>query len=404
MSHNAAESWDDYFPRDHPTFDAGPLGVLPRLSRRRVQLEQKVGTEGSRLQVSSAIGGLADLLGDALQVDRFEIAWRAAGLSRPGVVAQMSWPRLRTRIGFGLEPPVAHALVDRLLGFDRLAAEGRLQVTPVEWGILAFAIARAVEHLDHRPGPFGAWDLTIDRVGPDSFDPAGLGPMVTWRWRVQVGRAVGSARLWLPESLIARWLLEGPPEAPDVCYPLPRYGELSGHWRAEAGTTTLPRGLSRLKTGALLLFDGDPPRGTPRSFDAALTLSLADPAGRSWFLARAEPESAGGRLILETTLRRDPHPRETLVMPKPNPRSAVSPSGSAESLAPADVPVTLVVELGRVNMPLHRLADLRPGDVVELARHALEPVELTSNGRLVARGELVQVDTELGVRVTHVFL
>jgi len=74
------------------------------------------------------------------------------------------------------------------------------------------------------------------------------------------------------------------------------------------------------------------------------------------------------------------------------------------AVSPLDVPVTLTVELGRVNLTLSRLADLRPGDLVELGRHSREPVELTSNGRLVARGELVLIDTELGVRVTHVFL
>src|SRR4029079_18770625 len=69
-----------------------------------------------------------------------------------------------------------------------------------------------------------------------------------------------------------------------------------------------------------------------------------------------------------------------------------------------DIPVTLAVELGRLNLTLGRLADLRPGDVLELGRHSREPVELTSGGRLVARGELVVIDTELGVRVTHLFL
>jgi type III secretion system YscQ/HrcQ family protein len=73
-------------------------------------------------------------------------------------------------------------------------------------------------------------------------------------------------------------------------------------------------------------------------------------------------------------------------------------------VAPTDVPVTLTVELGRVNLTLSRLADLKPGDVIELGRHSREPVELTSSGRLVARGELVLIDTELGVRVTNVFL
>jgi flagellar motor switch protein FliN/FliY len=66
--------------------------------------------------------------------------------------------------------------------------------------------------------------------------------------------------------------------------------------------------------------------------------------------------------------------------------------------------VTLSVELGRISLTVSRLADLKPGDVVELGRHSREPVELTSGGRIVARGELVMIDTELGVRVTHVFL
>ena len=73
-------------------------------------------------------------------------------------------------------------------------------------------------------------------------------------------------------------------------------------------------------------------------------------------------------------------------------------------VAALDVPVTLTVELGRVNMTLTQLADIKPGDVVDVGRNSRAPVELTSNGRLVARGELVLIDTELGVRVTNVFL
>ena len=85
--------------------------------------------------------------------------------------------------------------------------------------------------------------------------------------------------------------------------------------------------------------------------------------------------------------------------PRPMPDHAVP--NPAE---PVDLPVTLVVELGRASLPLARLADLRPGDLVELNRHARDPVDLTSDGRPVARGELVEVDGTLGVRVTKVFL
>ena len=91
--------------------------------------------------------------------------------------------------------------------------------------------------------------------------------------------------------------------------------------------------------------------------------------------------------------------KETKTMSQP----AASPA-TPQGAGPLDVPVTLTVELGRVNLTLAQLADLKPGDVVELNRHSRAPVELTSNGRLVARGELILIDTDLGVRVTNVFL
>jgi flagellar motor switch protein FliN/FliY len=86
------------------------------------------------------------------------------------------------------------------------------------------------------------------------------------------------------------------------------------------------------------------------------------------------------------------------------PAASANPPSPGPEVAPLDVPVTLAVELGRVNLTLSRLADLKQGDVIELSRHSRAPVELTSNGRLVARGELILIDTDLGVRVTSVFL
>lgn len=82
-------------------------------------------------------------------------------------------------------------------------------------------------------------------------------------------------------------------------------------------------------------------------------------------------------------------------------------SASAPQPSPAvnfgvDLPVTLIVELGRVGLPLAKLADLKPGDILDLKRNSREPVELTSNGRLIARGELVRVEENIGVRITYV--
>jgi flagellar motor switch protein FliN len=378
------------------TVDAGPLGPLPRLTGRRAQLESRV----VRLDphIRTLVSWLSEPTGVELEFGHPEVLWRPAGLSRPGVIAQLVWPRMATRVGLGIETPLTHALVDRLLGFDRFAGEDRLQVTPVEWGILTYTLAEILTRLSEFGSPLGPWDLTIDRVGPDPFDTNDLGGVVTVRWPLQVGSCAGSVRLWAPEPLVARWLAS-PASSPkiDPAY-LAKSRELaSGYWRAEAGSIPLARGLSRLRAGGVLPMIGGTLNGTVKSPAGPIRLALRGRDVLYSFDAEPVANSGGGRVVIQSSMRREPIPREPIaVIPSTDPAAA--------SASPAEIPVTLTIELGRVSIPLSRLADLKPGDVLELGRHAREPVELTSNGRLVARGELIQIDTELGVRVTNVLL
>jgi flagellar motor switch protein FliN/FliY len=67
-----------------------------------------------------------------------------------------------------------------------------------------------------------------------------------------------------------------------------------------------------------------------------------------------------------------------------------------------DVPVELAVEIGRTRMTLGQTLELRPGSVVSLNRLAGEPVDLLINGKPIARGEVVVIDEEFGLRVTDV--
>ncbi len=67
-----------------------------------------------------------------------------------------------------------------------------------------------------------------------------------------------------------------------------------------------------------------------------------------------------------------------------------------------DVPVELAVEIGRTRMTIGQTLDLRPGAVVSLNRLAGEPVDLLINGKPIARGEVVVIDEEFGLRVTEV--
>lgn len=67
-----------------------------------------------------------------------------------------------------------------------------------------------------------------------------------------------------------------------------------------------------------------------------------------------------------------------------------------------DVNVQVSVELGRSVMQVRDVLALGPGSVVELDKHAGEPVEVVVNNKIIARGEVVVIDENFGVRITEI--
>jgi flagellar motor switch protein FliN/FliY len=68
----------------------------------------------------------------------------------------------------------------------------------------------------------------------------------------------------------------------------------------------------------------------------------------------------------------------------------------------AEVPVELSVEIGRTRMTIGETLGLGPGSIVTLPRLAGEPVDLLVNGKPIARGEVVVIDEEFGLRITSI--
>src|ERR1700755_1245696 len=66
------------------------------------------------------------------------------------------------------------------------------------------------------------------------------------------------------------------------------------------------------------------------------------------------------------------------------------------------VPVDLSVEIGRARMSVGETLELREGSVVTLDRMAGEPVDLLVHGTPIARGEVVVIDEQFGLRLTQV--
>jgi flagellar motor switch protein FliN/FliY len=84
--------------------------------------------------------------------------------------------------------------------------------------------------------------------------------------------------------------------------------------------------------------------------------------------------------------------------PAPEPVSALSPG--IELLL--DIELDASLRFGCREMPLSEILDLGPGDVVQLDRHIADPVDLLVGDKIVARGEVVLVNGNFGLRITEV--
>jgi flagellar motor switch protein FliN/FliY len=81
---------------------------------------------------------------------------------------------------------------------------------------------------------------------------------------------------------------------------------------------------------------------------------------------------------------------------------APSPSLSAGIELLLDIELEAALRFGCKELPLSEILDLGPGDVVQLDRNVADPVDLIVGDKIVARGEVVLVNGNFGLRVTEV--
>lgn len=80
-----------------------------------------------------------------------------------------------------------------------------------------------------------------------------------------------------------------------------------------------------------------------------------------------------------------------------------SPSEAATDIGMVlDLPVQVMVELGRTKITIAELLSFRVGSVIELNVNAGDPLDLVVNGCLIAQGEVVIVNNKYGIRLTDI--
>lgn len=67
-----------------------------------------------------------------------------------------------------------------------------------------------------------------------------------------------------------------------------------------------------------------------------------------------------------------------------------------------DVPLEITVELGRTHKLIKEILEFSPGTVIELDKLAGEPIDILVNGKFIAKGEVVVIDENFGIRITDI--
>lgn len=365
---------------------------LPQVNMAAQQLTEKLRRLGEAESTAKLIQAFQAETGLALAPEGPVVADRPSGLKRVGLTAQWLSPQVGTRVGLGLETALAQRVIDRVLGHERTPAQQHLPTTPVEWGFWTVLAAKLTEAIN---GSSHLGRLVLDRVGPDPFDPTGLGSCFTVTWELlHRDQPVGVVRLWLPVTMIhAAGPLEATPaEAGNEARIGETQDQVAIEGRVQAGTVVYNGGLGSLRPKLVIPWPNAPLAGTMPHLSGPVICRLGEGSERWSFTGQILPNSQ----TLQMEVLQKPKPAATTQ------NRAVTMSADANTAA--DQPLTLTVELGRLSLSPASLADLNPGDLLELNRNSREPVELTSGDRVVARGEIVQMDADLGIRILQVLI
>ena len=122
----------------------------------------------------------------------------------------------------------------------------------------------------------------------------------------------------------------------------------------------------------------------------------------------ASGSATAGKVDVEPELSASTEPSATSTRPvavaatASTPAPAAAPPGARNLDVLLDIELPVAVRFGRTDVPLLSLVRLGPGSVIDLHRSADEPVDVMVSGKVVARGEVVVIEGNYGVRVTEI--
>lgn len=407
-----------------------PYARWPKVTAAEVERRRRVARWLPPDGLRTALDELGELAGGRFRVVSEELfsvstATLEGALPDPLVALALELPGIAPGRGpvLELDRAFASSLIERLLGAEGQSDGGIVALDGVRRGVLAFAAGRALGRLaEPRPRLAAVWTTPeVVKAYLGASEPT----VEVWSLVLALETAEGTltttARAWLPP------LHSAPRGSSEEMSSRPRTARLLRVLEldavVDAGEARLPAAeVASLALGDAVVLD------TAFSAAGRLRLRALGAAKTTWWLARGEGHAleviervdglADGRHSLPSgvhaALRSSARSRmrvnddDELRTERTNPQT---PSASAEQADPADAaralarlgdaPVELSVELARFRLSVEELAALREGEVLPAGALIGGAAHLRAGDVLVARGELVDIDGEIGFRITE---
>ncbi|PTL80508.1 type III secretion system cytoplasmic ring protein SctQ [Vitiosangium sp. GDMCC 1.1324] len=340
----------------------------------------------------------------------------------------------RGRAVLEVELALAHAAVDTLLG-GAGETVGLRPLTDIEEGVAGFVLLEALKALAPGMDP-GQPKLRLEGVASGVDEAAARlgeeGPVLMVQLRAKLGSQDGMVRLFVPSGVMEAMEPAQESEQRRAMLQVDRrahLGRLSAvrSWvRAEIGLAEISsQDLSSLRVKDVVLvdeFSARPDRGEEGT--ARLRLGLGRQGymnaevfvengeyqaritevvlGEQPFLQRnvpSESDEAAAESLSESGESGDDEEFTNPEMSNPQAESGAVDDRMDSGELLGDIPLQISVELARVPVTADQVVSLRAGQVLELHRAPGEAVDLSVNGKVIARGELVEIEGQLGVRI-----
>lgn len=356
-------------------------------------------------------------LGQSVSTEETHVDFRVEGISEASfedVIKRLATPT--PLLVIGVEPSGRRALVeiehDLITGLTEtiFGSEGsggnRLlrTLSNIETGVIEFLVLRIIRAMSETMAEYSAITLRLEQLlvqgGQSLKHPEAIAdptdPILQLTARLAVADLLSYVRLYLPYrllqdtsdrqmskdnqlDLLERWL--------------PTVASVKTELVAELGEIRLTlQELASLEPSDIILLQGVSLRYSAGELTGEVQMRLGS-HGAGCFSGDIICEASSVKVILN----------RFAASPRVQPEGA-SMSSEEENLSQSaefvqSVPVTIVVELGRRSMTISDVTRLRLGQIIDLQRIPSEPVDLTIDGRVIGKGELVDVDGDLGVRI-----